>query len=201
MTPTRPGIHPPLFANSIPAVLTALCVAFMDAELGKFFAFLKQSGLWSKTLIVVVADHGESLGEHGEETHGFFIYDATVRVPFLVRLPFALPQKRLAPRVELTDVAPTILQALGFEIPRSMQGHSLLDLILGKPTTRPDTAYSETYYPRIHFGWSELTAFLPGRHEVYPRPARGVVRPGAGPRGDPQPGRNHGMWKQNACAP
>jgi arylsulfatase A-like enzyme/tetratricopeptide (TPR) repeat protein len=160
--PHAPWDPPSPFREQYPGHPYRATVAFMDAELGKFFTFLKQSGLWPKTLIVIVGDHGESLGEHGEETHGFFIYEATVRVPFLVRLPFALPQKRLGQRVELADVAPTILQVLGFEIPRTVQGHSLLDLILGKPSNRPDTAYTETYYPRIHFGWSELTAFYQG---------------------------------------
>ena len=79
-----------------------------------------------------------------------------------MHLPFALPQKRLQQRVELTDVAPTILKALGLEIPRVVQGHSLLDLILRGQNNYPDTAYTETYYPRIHFGWSELMAFFDG---------------------------------------
>ncbi|MCU0276005.1 MAG: sulfatase-like hydrolase/transferase [Acidobacteria bacterium] len=138
-------------------------VAFMDSELGKFFSYLKESGLWSRSLIVVVADHGEGLGEHGEETHGFFVYQSTMRVPFLVHLPFAPPRQRLTQRVELTDVAPTILQAMGFAIPSVVQGHSLLDLILGRPARRPDAAYGESHYPRIHFGWSELKAFYQGR--------------------------------------
>jgi arylsulfatase A-like enzyme/Flp pilus assembly protein TadD len=160
--PHAPWDPPSPFREQYPGHPYRAAVACMDAELGKFFTFLKQSGLWSKTLIVVVSDHGESLGEHGEETHGFFIYEATVRVPFLVHFPFTLPKKRLTSRVELTDVAPTILQALGFENPRTVQGHSLLDLILGGTNDRPDTAYTETYYPRIHFGWSELGAFYQG---------------------------------------
>ena len=161
--PHAPWDPPSPFREQYPGHPYRASVACMDAELGKFFAFLKQSGLWSKTLIMVVSDHGESLGEHGEETHGFFIYEATVRVPFLVHFPFAPPQKRLLQRVELTDVAPTILQALGFEIPRAVQGRSLLDLILRGQNDYPDTAYTETYYPRIHFGWSELAAFFDGR--------------------------------------
>jgi choline-sulfatase len=161
--PHAPWTPPSPFREQYPGHPYRATVAFMDAELGKFFNFLKQSGLWSNTLIVVVADHGESLGEHGEETHGFFIYEATVRIPFLVHLPFAAPKKRLAQRVELTDVAPTILQALGLDIPHAVQGHSLLAQILGESNTRPGTAYTETYYSRIHFGWSELKAFYQGR--------------------------------------
>ncbi len=66
-------------------------VAYLDSELGKFFAFLKDSKLWDKTIIVVVGDHGESFGEHREQGHGFFIYDSTVRVPLIIRVPRPLP--------------------------------------------------------------------------------------------------------------
>ncbi len=137
-------------------------VAFVDSELGKFFAFLREIGVWSHTLVVIVGDHGEGLGDHGEESHGYFLYEAGLHVPFLVRAPFALPQQRLERRVELADVAPTILQALDLPVPRTVQGHSLLNLMLGGRDDLPDSAYSETFYPRNHFGWSELKTLYQG---------------------------------------
>lgn len=134
-------------------------VAYTDEELGKFFAFLKKEGLWDKTLIVVTGDHGESLWEHREETHGFFVYDSTVRVPLIIRTSFAFPEKRLKNVVEHVDVAPTILAMLNIPVPEFIQGKSLLGLMWGTEKNWPDTAFSETYYPRLHFGWSELSAW------------------------------------------
>jgi arylsulfatase A-like enzyme/predicted Zn-dependent protease len=133
-------------------------VAYTDEELGKFFAFLKKEGLWNNTLIVVTGDHGESLWEHEEETHGFFVYDSTVWVPLVIRAPVGFPEKRVKNVVEHVDVAPTILETLDIPIPESIQGKSLLGLMLATEKNWPDTAFSETYYPRFHFGWSELSA-------------------------------------------
>jgi len=134
-------------------------VAYTDEELGKFFDFLKKEGLWDKTLIVLTGDHGESLWEHREETHGFFVYDSTVWVPLIIKTSFPFPEKRLKNVVEHVDLAPTILEMLNIPVPESIQGKSLLSLMLGKEKNWPDTAFSETYYPRLHFGWSELSAW------------------------------------------
>jgi len=132
--------------------------AYTDEELGKFFAFLKKEGLWDNTLIVVTGDHGESLWEHKEETHGFFVYDSAVWVPLLIRAPVVFPARRVKSVVEHVDVVPTILEMLDIPIPESVQGRSLLGLMWAKEKNWPDTAFTETYYPRLHFGWSELSA-------------------------------------------
>lgn len=160
--PHAPWDPPEPFRSRYPGHPYRAAVAFMDAELEKFFAFLKESRLWQRTLVVAVADHGEGLGEHGEETHGFFVYQATMRVPFLVHLPFPAAGRRVGGRVELADVAPTILAAKGLPVPRTVQGRSLLDAVLGRPLRRPDEAYGESHYPRLHFGWSELRAYYQG---------------------------------------
>ena len=173
--PHAPWDPPEPFRGQYPGHPYRGAVAFMDAELGKFFAFLKDARLWQRTLVVVVADHGEGLGEHGEESHGFFVYQATMRVPFLVHLPFPTAGRRVRSRVELTDVTPTILEAKGLPIPRSVQGRSLLDAVLGRPWRPAGEAYGESHYPRLHFGWSELRAFyqdgwkyiLAPREELY----------------------------------
>jgi arylsulfatase A-like enzyme/Tfp pilus assembly protein PilF len=133
-------------------------VAYMDSELGKFFDFLKRQGLWDTTVIIACGDHGESFGEHREQGHGFFIYESTVRVPLIIRAPRPFPVQRVTRIVQLVDVAPTILAMLNVTPPAAVQGRSLLKLMLGRAETGFDSAYCETYYPRLHFGWSELTA-------------------------------------------
>lgn len=133
-------------------------VEYLDHQLGLFFDFLKKEGLYDKSMIILAGDHGEALGQHGERTHGFFIYEPTVRVPFIIRAPFDFPVKRVKAVVELVDLAPTILDALGIAIPASYQGQSLVALLLGSQKRPREAAYTETYYPRFHFGWSELKA-------------------------------------------
>lgn len=133
-------------------------MAYMDAELGKFFSFLKARGLWDNTLIVAAGDHGEMLGEHGEDTHGLFIYEAAVHVPLIIRSPWRLPAHRVARTVELVDIVPTILEALGIAPGKTQQGKSLLRLAFGDKSEGSGQALCETWYPRLHYGWSELTA-------------------------------------------
>lgn len=134
-------------------------VEYMDHQLGLFFDFLKEQGLYDKSLIIMAGDHGESLGQHGENTHGFFIYEATIRVPLIIRAPFAFPTRKVGTFAELIDVAPTILDALDIPIPDSYQGESLLGLMFGAKEREKKVAYAESYYPRLHYGWSELKAF------------------------------------------
>jgi len=88
--------------------------------------------------MAVTADHGESLGAHGEATHGIFLYDETIHVPLLIKLPIkpahaSAGGKRIEERVELVDILPTVLQAAGIEIPKQVQGESLLALMKTKP--------------------------------------------------------------------
>jgi arylsulfatase A-like enzyme/Tfp pilus assembly protein PilF len=138
-------------------------VAYMDEELGKFFAFLKKQGLWDNSLIIATGDHGESLGEHREQNHGFFIYESCVRVPLIVHAPFSFTVKRVRRMVEHVDLAPTIIESLKIKTTDTFQGRSLLPLLLGKHVSGMDSAYTETYYPRLHFGWSELKACYSGK--------------------------------------
>src|SRR5258708_15467478 len=127
-----------------------------------------------------MSDHGEALGDHGEDTHGIFLYDETVHVPLLIKLPAShVPRKppagkRIEARVGLVDVMPTILQAAGVAVPPEVQGESLLGMM--KPAsaesaagsaseTLPDRpAYSETEYPQVAFGWSPLRALRSGKY-------------------------------------
>jgi arylsulfatase A-like enzyme/Flp pilus assembly protein TadD len=142
-------------------------VEYLDYELGLFFDWLKKQGLYDHSLIIMMADHGESLGEHDEDTHGFFIYRPTVWIPLIIHAPFQFPQHKINGIVESIDVAPTILEALGIPKPGSFQGQSLLNLMFGDKEIRKDVAYTETYYPRMHYGWSELKALYYNKNWKY----------------------------------
>jgi arylsulfatase A-like enzyme/Flp pilus assembly protein TadD len=148
-------------------------VAYADHELGKLISWLKQNHLYDSSLIVVVSDHGESLGEHGEDEHGFFVYNATVHVPLIVKPPAGsgIAAGRRREPVETAAVAPTLLQLAGLTdsndsiraIHAQFQSKSLLGSKLDeKPRARGeaarDLAYSETFYPFSSFGWSPLHA-------------------------------------------
>src|SRR5262249_38876979 len=106
-------------------------IAFADEQVGRLVAFLEAQGLYERSLVVLSGDHGEGLGEHGEKTHGFFIYNSTLHVPLLIKVPGARP-RAVDDEVSLVDILPTLLQALNIPIPASVQGRSLLGLVLGR---------------------------------------------------------------------
>ena len=129
----------------------------MDSLIGKVLESLREKGVLDKTIIVIAADHGESLGEHGESSHAFFIYDSTVSVPLILRLPASnLEGKVIDAQVENVDIMPTLLDLLGIAVPKEVQGRSLVPLLAGGRAGAERMAYSESYYPRYHYGWSEL---------------------------------------------
>lgn len=144
-------------------------IAYADAEVGRLLAALRTQGQFDNSLIAVMSDHGESLGEHGENTHGVFLYDSTIHVPLLVKLPgVRATGKQVDTRVSLVDVAPTILRQAGLPVPAEMQGQSLLSFI-GKTSTdnapsQDRAAYAETDYPHRAFGWSSLRALRTGKY-------------------------------------
>src|SRR2546430_3545658 len=112
-------------------------IAYADSQLGRVFDYLRRAGFDDQTLVVLLSDHGESLGEHGEDEHGFFVYRSTLRVPLIVRLPrnkaaASAPRVVSAP-VGTIDVAPTLLDLAGIQDPlsRQFQGRSLAPLIMG----------------------------------------------------------------------
>jgi tetratricopeptide (TPR) repeat protein len=111
-------------------------IAYADSALGKLFDEIRKHGLYDETLIAVMADHGESLGAHGETTHGIFLYDETLHVPLLFKLPGPHNAgKTVDTRARLVDVAPTILQEVGLPVPKEMQGESLSALMKMKMKT------------------------------------------------------------------
>jgi tetratricopeptide (TPR) repeat protein len=130
-------------------------IAFADEQVGRLMALLRERDLFDSSLIALSGDHGEGLGEHGEKTHGFFIYNSTLHVPLLIKVPGATPRV-VADEVSLVDVMPTLLQALTLSIPPSVQGRSLLGQVLGRTGGGSSELYSETYLPLLHFRWSQL---------------------------------------------
>jgi len=151
-------------------------IAYMDSVLGKLFAELRKHAIFDETMIAVMADHGESLGAHGESTHGVFLYDETLHVPLLIKLPLnRAGGKKIESRASLVDVAPTILAEARVPVPAQMQGESLLNLVQPKsgktqPEERP--AYAETDYPHRAFGWSSLRALRTGKYLYIQSPDR-----------------------------
>jgi arylsulfatase A-like enzyme/Flp pilus assembly protein TadD len=133
-------------------------IAFADAQVGRLFSFLRDSGIYGSSVIALMADHGEGLGEHGEKTHGFFVYNSTLHVPLIFKVPGAEPRV-VSDEVSLADVMPTLLQALKMPIPPTVQGRSLLAEILGRAASGPSRLYAETYLPLLHFHWSQLRSF------------------------------------------
>src|SRR6266849_4753480 len=131
-------------------------IAFADAQVGRLITFLKANGLYRNTVIVLAGDHGESLGEHGERNHGFFIYNATLHVPMIIRLPGNSSPRVVSDLASLADLMPTILSILKVEVPAQVQGFNLLPLMAPKKAEESRSLYAETFLPRLHFNWSEL---------------------------------------------
>jgi choline-sulfatase len=145
-------------------------IAYADHELEKLMDWLKQNRMYGSALIVALSDHGESLGEHGENEHGFFIYNSTVHVPLILKPPVRsgiLSGHRAEP-VETTAVAPSLMQLAGVKdsIQEQFQSSGLLD----KNAGARNSAYSETFYPFSSFGWSPLHALESDRYHYIEAP-------------------------------
>jgi arylsulfatase A-like enzyme/Tfp pilus assembly protein PilF len=153
-------------------------ISFADSQVGRVVQFLRDRDLFERTVIVVIGDHGESLKDHGEEGHGFFIYESVVHVPMIVHAPdrarSVMKGRHVTDSVRAIDVMPTVLDLLGVPAPAAavVDGVSLTPLMTG---ARPDMgleAYAEAVYPLHHFGWSDLRALRQGRYKLIaaPRP-------------------------------
>jgi arylsulfatase A-like enzyme/Tfp pilus assembly protein PilF len=155
-------------------------IAYTDSAMGRLIAGLRERGLFDGTLIALMADHGEALGEHGEHHHGIFLYDETIHVPLLFKLPGQrFGGKRVDGRVRLVDVAPTILEEAGVVVPTAMQGASLLGVMKvsngGTSTSGIDAdrpAYAESDYAHRAFGWSALRSWRTGKYLYVDAPER-----------------------------
>jgi tetratricopeptide (TPR) repeat protein len=136
-------------------------IAAADAVVGKFVESLKRAGVYERALVILMSDHGEGLGDHGEDEHGVLLYRETLHVPLMVKLP---GQERAGEKVGrvvgLVDIFPTVMEVLGYPAPAGLAGRSLLS---GGDGARD--VYSETLYPRYHYGWSDLAALTRERFE------------------------------------
>jgi len=132
-------------------------IAFTDEQIGRFISWLDQNGLRENTIIAIMGDHGEGLGDHGEIAHGYYIYDYAVQVPFLLVTPFEDFQGiRVNVQVRTLDIYPTLLEMVGAQIPDVNQGQSLLGTIFSPNSGKDAYAYCESFSPNIHYGWSPL---------------------------------------------
>ncbi len=131
-------------------------VAYTDEAVGKILAALEKRGLRERTLVAIVGDHGEGLGEHDERSHSILIYNSTLHVPMLIHRPGLVPEGRVVTDLtRIIDLAPTLLDYLG--IPNHLgHGSSLRSLIEGQKKEQDIVAYSESLYPSLNLGWSEL---------------------------------------------
>ena len=140
-------------------------VGASDTVLGGFFEFLRARGFWDRAVLSVTSDHGESLGDHGEQTHGFFVYDATLRIPWLLKAP-GLPAGTYPHQVRIVDVLPTVTALAGATQPANPPDGApdgvALDGVLKSGESADLEAYSETWLPRDQFGWSPLASLRAG---------------------------------------
>ena len=160
--PHDPYEPPPPFSERYRDHLYDGEIAYADTAVAHWIAFLKKAGAYDNAIIIVSGDHGEGLGEHGEDTHGLFLYDSTLHIPLILKLPLAagtVPHGTVIDaQVRTTDILPTILAATSAAAPADLNGESLLPLIEGHgPSTSDRALFGETDYP-LRWGWSPLRA-------------------------------------------
>ncbi|HRG16028.1 MAG TPA: sulfatase-like hydrolase/transferase [Pseudomonadota bacterium] len=158
--PHQPHQAPGWISASSPSGYDAE-ITYADRQLGRLIDALRASGELDRTLVVLTADHGESLGEHGEKTHAVFVYRATTHVPLILRYPkrFA-PDRRVATPVHHVDIAPTVLATLGMPTDPGLQGFDL-----GAARSLPERAlYSESLLSEVGFGMAPLFAVRERNH-------------------------------------
>jgi arylsulfatase A-like enzyme/Tfp pilus assembly protein PilF len=173
--PHLPYDAPAKFAALTPGRPYDAEIAYVDAELGRLLGAIDRT----RTAVVVTSDHGEALGDHGEPDHGFFLYDATLRVPLVVAAPGFAPRV-VTEQVRHLDIVPTIvalagsaLAGAGSQSPKGDdEGESLVPLLRGQTRREIPVSLAESWYPRLHFGWSELRSARVGewKYIAAPRP-------------------------------
>ncbi len=130
-------------------------IAYTDRELGRLFEAVEQKAPPDQTVLVVLSDHGESLAEHGEYSHGVFIYDSTLRIPWIMTGPGIRTGQRIKEQARTIDLLPTLMDLMGGETPAQCQGVSLVPAFSGG-RIRTTYSYAESLLPKIDMGWTEL---------------------------------------------
>ena len=142
-------------------------IAYTDTQLARLWDFLERNGLRDNLFLILAADHGESLGEHQESTHGFFVYQAALHVPLIIATPFPELQGRTSSEtVALADIMPTVCDMAGIPVPPEVQGKSLVPSFFRPGAAADRLVYSESFYPRYHYGWSDLRSVQDGRFKL-----------------------------------
>jgi len=172
--PHTPYAPPEPFAGRYPGRPYDGEIATADSIVGRVLAELKSLGIYDRAVILLLSDHGEGLGDHGEQDHGIFLYREALQVPMMLKLPEGrLAGTRVAQPAQIVDVFPTLLALVGVALPReaagAFPGRPLLDL--RDPKAPPRDLYAETFYPRLHFGWSELTSLIRDRFHYIQAPS------------------------------
>ncbi|MBI2835410.1 MAG: sulfatase-like hydrolase/transferase [Acidobacteria bacterium] len=146
-------------------------IAYSDELVGRFVRFLRDRGLYESATIVLLSDHGEGLGDHGELEHGVFLYDEVLRVPLVIKTPDGVRGRRVATPVQHIDLVPTLLDLLDLPRTADLAGRSLKAILFrGHGAVPEEGIYSESLYPRYHFGWSELFALTDSRYRFIAAP-------------------------------
>lgn len=146
-------------------------IAYSDEIVGRLVHYLKSHQLYDRSTIVLLSDHGEGLGDHGEQGHGLFVYEEAIRVPLIVKQESnAGAGTRIIDVAQQIDLVPTLLDLVKAPIPGGLRGRSLKPLLDGTSHLPDRAVYSEAYYGRYHFAWSELTSMTDGRHQYIRAP-------------------------------
>jgi arylsulfatase A-like enzyme/tetratricopeptide (TPR) repeat protein len=145
-------------------------VRYVDAQVGRIVQALKDRGLYENTVLVLVGDHGEAFGEHGERGHGIFCYEESLRVPLVVHNPRLIKSPRaVAGRISLVDVLPGLLELFKTPVPEAVQGKSFWPLVEGRETGRREIYFESLYGPE-EFDWAPLTGLIDGPHKYISLP-------------------------------
>jgi tetratricopeptide (TPR) repeat protein len=146
-------------------------IAYADEIVGRLIKYLKSHQLYDRSTVILLSDHGEGLGDHGEQEHGLFVYDEAIHVPLVIKQEGnAGAGRRVADLVQHIDVVPTVLGFVRAPVPGGLHGRSLKPLLEGTGRLEPAPVYSEALYARYHFGWSELTALTDERYRYIKAP-------------------------------
>jgi choline-sulfatase len=155
--PHDPYEPPPPFAEKYAKHLYDGEIAYADSQLGHFIAALKKSGAYQNAILIIVGDHGEGLGEHGEDTHGLFLYDSTLHVPLIVKLPGESHHGEVIDKLaRTTDILPTVLSLTNTPAPPELNGSSLVPLMDNEADPARELL-GETDYP-LRWGWAPIKA-------------------------------------------
>jgi choline-sulfatase len=190
--PHAPYEAPEPYATQYASTPYVAEIAYTDAVVGRLTTWLRQNGQLERTVIVVTADHGESLGDHGEASHAYFIYGATTHVPFIVRTPWGLTG-RSAARVSGADLMPTVLDLVGLPPQPAIDGRSAARAVLDPGAALGHLAYAETYFPRYHFGWQHLRSLRDDRYTFIDAPEPELYDLSA------DPGETKNIFKANSA--